>query len=98
LEDFPFRAWIGCTCESDEEASLLFKPGRSAASLAGIRIECARCAVGSSMAGAFREGALLTKGIDCSDGQPWLGRVEGKEACGFPLATVQRGASNVYFA
>ena len=40
IEDFPFRQWIRCTCASDHDSKLFFKAGRSAASLAGIKIEC----------------------------------------------------------
>ncbi|HWD41193.1 MAG TPA: DUF1998 domain-containing protein [Fimbriimonas sp.] len=98
IEDFPFREWIGCTCGSDAAANLTFKPGRSAASLAGIRIECTKCHVGGSMAGAFRQDSLLAKGIACQASRPWLGETVGAAPCGHSLSTVQRGASNVYFS
>ena len=41
IEDFPFREWIKCKCADEHVAQLFFKAGRSAASLAGVKIECA---------------------------------------------------------
>lgn len=97
VEDFPFRQWIGCTAPDDGTAELYFKPGRSAASLAGIRIECRHCGRSNSMAGAFAKGALAGKGATCRSSQPWLGILDGGVSCGQDLVTVQRGGSNVYF-
>lgn len=96
IEDFPFRAWIGCTCADENSSRLYFKAGRSAASLAGIKIECEACDRRRSLAGAFDQDALANMSIACNGGQPWLGR-EGPNACMSPLQTVQRGGSNVYF-
>lgn len=97
-EDFPFRKWIGCKCESDDAAQLYFKAGRSAASLAGIKIECGSCGVKPrSLAGAFDETALTQQDAQCSCSQPWLGRYPGPMTCRADLQTVQRGGSNVYF-
>ena len=93
IEDFPYQEWIGCGCEP-EKRKLSFKAGRSAASLAGIKIECAECSRTRSLAGAFEENALTTP---CCGAQPWLGRQEGEHQCGHQLRAVQRGGANVYF-
>src|SRR5262249_39383509 len=98
IQDFPFRQWIGCKCKSDDEAELYFKAGRSAASLAGIKIECKACKVAPrSLAGAFDQSALKKEGLECLCAQPWFGRASGDQVCGGELRTAQRGGSNVYF-
>lgn len=95
IEDFPFQAWIGCGC-SESDRRLYFKAGRSAASLAGIKISCQNCGRERSLAGSFEEDALA--GVaNCSGAQPWLGRAQGLHACRRNLQTVQRGGANVYF-
>lgn len=95
IEDFPFQAWIGCPCD-DATRKLFFKAGRSAASLAGIKISCQGCGKERSLAGSFEENAL-TSHASCCGAQPWLGRERGEHSCGHALQTVQRGGSNVYF-
>jgi Domain of unknown function (DUF1998) len=97
IEDFPFREWIGCQCADEYASRLFFKAGRSAASLAGIKIECQGCGRIRSLAGAFEEDALSKIGVSCSGAQPWLGRERGLESCSAQLQTLQRGGSNVYF-
>lgn len=95
IQDFPFQEWIGCGC-GDADRRLFFKAGRSAASLAGIKISCDNCRKTRSLAGSFEKDALTGHAI-CSGAQPWLGRERGLHSCGHPLQTVQRGGSNVYF-
>lgn len=97
IEDFPFRRWIGCKCASNDDCEMFFKAGRSAASLASIKIECAKCDQKRSLAGAFEEGALASMNVPCSGAQPWLGRETGSQSCPARLQTVQRGSSNIYF-
>ena len=96
IEDFPFQAWIGCSC-SETDRRLYFRAGRSAASLAGIKISCQNCGKERSLAGSFDQNALSGIGVSCSRGQPWLGRAVGANSCLRDLQTVQRGGSNVYF-
>ncbi|MGE5536946.1 MAG: hypothetical protein ACM3W7_15685, partial [Acidobacteriota bacterium] len=96
IEDFPFRAWIRCTCADEYVARLQFKAGRSSASLAGIRIDCETCGNGRTLAGAFDKDALVGV-VSCAGAQPWLGRETGAQSCACKLQTVQRGGSNVYF-
>jgi hypothetical protein len=93
IEDFPYQHWIGCGCEP-EKRKLSFKAGRSAASLAGIKIDCSECGRTRSLAGAFEEDAITTP---CCGAQPWLGREIGEHQCGHKLRAVQRGGANVYF-
>ncbi|MCJ2032704.1 DUF1998 domain-containing protein [Methylobacterium sp. J-068] len=95
IEDFPFQNWIGCAC-SDADRNLFFEAGRSAASLAGIKISCDNCKKTRSLAGSFDKDAL-TGYKQCGGAQPWLGRETGVTTCGQALQTVQRGGANVYF-
>lgn len=92
IQDFPFQEWIKCSC-GERERRLFFRAGRSAASLAGIKIKCENCGKERSLAGAFHDGAI----DGCKGGQPWLGRESGVRSCDRALKTVQRGGSNVYF-
>ena len=97
IEDFPFMKWVHRDDAWDDTHALRLLPGRTAASLSGIRIDCS-CGKSESMAGTFNPEALHSIGHDCSGGRPWLGE-SGKEPghCGEHLRVVQRGASNAYF-
>jgi hypothetical protein len=97
IEDFPFRRWINCQCPDDLTSGMFFKAGRSAASLNGIKIECHACGQRGSLAGAFNDGSLGERNIQCSGAQPWLGRERGSVTCPGTLQAIQRGASNAYF-
>ena len=101
IEDFPFMEWIHRVGNWDQTHKLRLLPGRSSASLSGIKVQCS-CGNTETMTGAFNfdaetGGALHRIGYDCSGGTPWLG-VEGQRGqCSEYLRVVQRGASNVYF-
>ena len=93
--------WIHRDGNWDQTHRLRLLPGRSSASLSGIKVQCS-CGKAETMTGTFNfdaetGGALHRIGYDCSGGTPWLG-TEGKRGrCGEYLRVVQRGASNVYF-
>lgn len=95
IQDFPFREWIRCACESDAAARMYFKAGRSSAGLAGIHISCEGCGKTRSLAGAMQPQMLQGVGVDCAGSRPWFG--EESTQCGLDLKGVQRGGSNVYF-
>ena len=102
IEDFPFMEWTHRDGSWDHTHKLRLLPGRSSASLSGIKIQC-NCGKAETMTGTFNfdvgtGGALHKIGYDCSGSMPWLGRVGSKPGeCGEFLRVVQRGASNVYF-
>ena len=97
VEDFPFMEWIHRGVAWDEQHRLRLLPGRSSASLSGIRIDCS-CGRSETMTGSFNPEALHGIGYDCSGSMPWIGEVgRGPGHCGEYLRVVQRGASNVYF-
>lgn len=98
IEDFPFMEWVHRDGSEYQGHKLRLLPGRSSASLSGIKLEC-DCGKSESMTDVFNfdsgtGGSLHRIGHDCSGNMPWIGRTE---ACGQYLRVVQRGASNVYF-
>ena len=101
IEDFPFMDWIHRDGSWDQTHKLRLLPGRSSASLSGIKVQC-NCGKAESMTRTFNfdaetGGALHRIGYDCSGGKPWLGIEGTRGQCGEYLRVVQRGASNVYF-
>lgn len=102
VQDFPFMEWAHRGRANGPDHTLRFLAGRSAASLAGIRIQCS-CGASETLAGAFEfdpdEGGRLHRlGFDCSGNRPWLGESGAPPGqCGAFLRVVQRGATNVYF-
>lgn len=95
IQDFPFRQWINCTCESDGVARLSFRAGQSSSGLAGIHVACEACSKRRTLAGAMQAEKLRACGVSCSGSRPWF--AQEKTACGHDLKGVQRGGSNVYF-
>jgi len=92
LDEFPWQAWIDCSCLNPQLYLTMEGPG-----LAGKWIRCrARDCVGKarSLEGVFSKEAL--KGFGCRGRRVWLPAPD--EACtGKPIRTLQRGASNVYW-
>ena len=90
--------WVHRDGSEYQGHKLRLLPGRSSASLSGIKLEC-DCGKSESMTDVFNfdsgtGGSLHRIGHDCSGNMPWIGRTE---ACGQYLRVVQKGASNVYF-
>ncbi len=101
IEDFPFMEWLHRDGSWDQTHKLRLLPGRSSASLSGIKVQC-NCGKAKTMTGTFNfdsetGGALHSIGHDCSGGTPWLGTEGRRGQCGEYLRVVQRGASNIYF-
>ncbi len=97
--DFPWERWVhgGYNC-ADGSTDLYFtstvQPGT-----AGIRIVCKTCDKRRSMVGAFNRETLARVLVEgCRGERPWLGP-DSKEVCQHSaMQTIQRGASNAYFA
>ena len=102
IEDFPFMEWVHRDGNWDKTHKLRLLPGRSSASLSGVKIQCS-CGKSETMTGTFNfdpesGGALHRIGHDCSGDMPWLGKVDDRaQHCAEFLRVVQRGSSNVYF-
>jgi hypothetical protein len=101
IMDFPWNAWAhsyaGGPCGKEEGNLYLYST--PAAGLAGVVVKCTACDAKRSMAGAFQEGALgRIYGAGCPGERPWLGTNAAQPGCDKVPQTVQRGASNTYFA
>jgi hypothetical protein len=101
IMDFPWNVWAhkDTDHQCDAGSGELYLYSTPAAGLAGIRVSCAKCNASSSMAGAFRQNALAGKyGAACPGERPWLGPEAREKGCSNIPQTIQRGASNAYFA
>jgi hypothetical protein len=101
IMDFPWAAWAHKDADRScsEATGNLYLYSTPAAGLAGVRVMCTTCNVSNSMAGAFRENVLTEIfGSQCPGHRPWLGPDAAEDNCKSIPQTVQRGASNAYFA
>ena len=88
IDDFPWKAWAGCTCA---RTTLVLRT--TGAGLAGKVVECTQCQSGRNLEGVFGKYAL--NDFACTGQRPWLS--QGPEQCQRPPRVLQRGASNVYW-
>ena len=98
ISDFPWEKWVhgGSTCPSG--IAELYFTSTTLPGLSGISIQCRTCGEKSTLARAFNRKSLaevIQEG--CSGNRPWLGPTSN-ELCTQELQTIQRGASNAYFA
>lgn len=97
--DFPWERWVHRGHECAEGKSELYFTSTTQPGTAGIRIVCRTCSERRSMVGAFNRAILADTLVEgCPGERPWLGP-DGKESCQHSaMQTIQRGASNAYFA
>lgn len=97
--DFPWERWVHRGHECPEGNSELYFTSTTQPGTAGIRIVCRTCSERRSMVGAFNRAVLADVLIEgCPGERPWLGP-NGREHCQHSaMQTIQRGASNAYFA
>jgi len=101
ISDFPWIAWVHSKKEQDCDGGSgdLYIYSTPQAGLAGVMIQCVKCNSKRSMASAFTRGVLKEVfGESCPGDRPWLGPEAGENHCSFIPQTIQRGASNAYFA
>jgi hypothetical protein len=101
ISDFPWSKWAHQNsdrhCDGGEDGSLYLYSTPSAG-LAGVVVGCVKCKSSRSMAGAFQKDILGRIMGTCPGERPWLGP-QGVEQCVNRIPqTIQRGASNAYFA
>lgn len=101
IGDFPWIRWAHgkgnsqCPGGSGE----LYLYSTPAAGLAGVVVQCMRCSAKRTMAGAFQKDAIgRLLGEACAGDRPWLGPEGNEPGCPSVPQTIQRGASNAYFA
>lgn len=88
LDEFEWDRWVrhreGC-----KSSDLWLRS--SGAGLRDLYVNCRTCGAGQSLNNAF------VSLIECSGRLPWIDK-DAREPCGGNMETLQRGASNVYFA
>lgn len=107
ISDFPWKAWVGCTCSGEGSLVLIDRGGSE---LASITVRCDTCPPGSvgnrgrSLAGTTvrpREPGGKTEfekaGIHCSSERPWLGAGAEDSICVQPLVAALINQTNIYF-
>ena len=102
ITDFPWQEWAhlgqqNCGAGSGE----LFLVATGAAGLAGIEVRCHRCSARRTLVGAFGQDRDPFREIwpnGCTGERPWLGPNANQPDCPEQPTTIQRGASNAYFA
>lgn len=100
IMDFPWSDWVhrgGGDCTPGPNDLYIYSVG--AAGLEGIKVECIKCRKKRSMQGTFTRDRLeeiYTNG--CPGNRPWLGPGAAEPECMMTPQTIQRGASNAYFA
>lgn len=102
ISDFPWMKWVHHNKDVEDFGSckLYFKT-TSRPGLDGIVISCANCSTSRSMAGSMGSSNLLIDVMPnglCEGEKPWLLNEEENDLCNEVPVTVQRGASNTYFA
>lgn len=101
IMDFPWSEWAHSQSDNACDGGLdyLYLYSTAAAGLAGLMVKCTKCGSTRSMAGSFRKDNLLAIFLDhCPGSRPWLGPENSENGCTAIPQTVQRGASNAYFA
>jgi len=104
IMDFPWHEWAHMHSSKDCNAGSgkLFLVSTGAAGLAGVQVICSSCGARNTMRGAFdqhRNPFEKIWGHDCCPGErPWLGPDAVESNCTERPVTIQRGASNSYFA
>jgi len=99
IMDFPWQEWAhkhfdNCGAGSGK----LFLVSTGAAGLAGLQVICSECGARNTLTSAFRKGAFSWIWPDgCPGERPWLGPSAALDCQEAPI-TIQRGASNAYFA
>ena len=99
IDDFPWRLFLARIsgreiCENGRCQLFLRSDGISSA-LESVFISCGKCKARASLGSIFSKDLFKTLGISCRGNRPWIG---DKEDCDATLKTVQKEASNIYFA
>jgi hypothetical protein len=103
ISDFPWKNWLWSgevKCEGNECQLYFESTGKSG--LDGTIVRCSKCSKIRNMAGSMGNGSKLVREVlpdgQCLGEKPWLGSDEENDNCLAEIATIQRGASNTYFA
>ena len=102
ITDFPWQNWAHLDQGNCEAGSgQLFLVSTGAAGLAGVEVRCSSCSARRTLVGAFGQDRDPFRRIwpyGCTGERPWLGPQAAQPDCPERPTTIQRGASNAYFA
>ena len=108
LCEFPWKAWIGCSCEGDGKLVLTDRGGSE---LSSIYVKCLSCppesrgSKGRTLSGTTSTGegsqdgqsAFQRAGIACPGERPWLGHGAEEDGCARSLIGALINQTNLYF-
>jgi hypothetical protein len=102
LCEFPWKEWIGCQCQSDDNLVLTDRGGSE---LTSIRVQCDSCGKGRTLANTTvrpdveggEQSAFQVDGINCPGDRPWLGEGAEEPNCKQPLVGALINQTNLYF-
>lgn len=102
LCEFPWKEWIGCQCQSDDNLVLTDRGGSE---LTSIRVQCNSCGKGRTLANTTvrpdveggEQSAFQVDGINCPGDRPWLGEGAEEPNCKQPLVGALINQTNLYF-
>ena len=102
ITDFPWQEWAHLDQQNCGAGSgQLFLVATGAAGLAGVEVRCSSCFARRTLVGAFGQDRNPFRRIwpyGCTGERPWLGPNATQADCPELPTTIQRGASNAYFA
>lgn len=108
LNEFPWKEWIGCSCQGDGSLTLT---DTGASTLDAIRVKCTSCPKGSTgdkgrnLSGTttrpspendFKETSFCQARIACQGGRPWLGPDAKEHGCTEQLVAALINQTNLY--
>jgi hypothetical protein len=108
LCEFPWKAWIGCCCNTDDGLRLIDRGGSE---LSSIKVKCETCPrdssgwKGKNLAGTTvrpdveqgEQSSFQKAGIMCPGDRPWLGEGANEQPCQHPLVCALINQTNIYF-
>ncbi|MEU1020709.1 DUF1998 domain-containing protein [Streptomyces sp. NPDC005904] len=102
MADIDWRRWAHSNSETHAQRQcqvrrLRFVATPESSGLEALRVVCAACHIGRSLAGISQKNMLKQIGVQCSGTHPWQAETDEADACEETPQAVQRGASNVYF-
>ncbi|WP_063784155.1 DUF1998 domain-containing protein [Streptomyces sp. SBT349] len=102
MADIDWRRWAHSRSEGHAQRQcqvrrLRFIATPESSGLEALRVVCAVCRAGRTLAGISQKNILEQTGLQCPGTHPWQPESDEADPCEETPHAVQRGASNVYF-
>ncbi|MCP9209328.1 DrmB family protein [Streptomyces sp. NEAU-Y11] len=102
MADIDWHRWAHSRSEGHSQRQcqaqrLRFLASPDSSGLEALRVVCAICPAGRSLAGISQKNILAQTGLSCPGTHPWDSESDEADPCEEKPRAVQRGASNVYF-